>query len=83
MKDQALPIVFLVGLIAGFTLVHPACQTDTVPSPPPAAEGASSSGCDVSTFQCCQTWVEEPTCKDGALTCREGWITCGGVMNDP
>lgn len=52
------------------------CSESPVPGPVPVGEASASSGCELSTFQCCQTWVTEPTCKDGTLTCQEGWVTC-------
>jgi hypothetical protein len=84
MKDQALPVVFLVGLIAGFTLVHPACQTESVPMPTPTPDVAASSsgqggapGCRPEGFVCCGPGGAEvpPECHEGHEVCTEGWRT--------
>jgi len=78
----------LAAVVLGLLLfaAPQACEVESVPVPgpvgvPEAAVGVTSGGgaCAGQTpFQCCQTWVEAAQCDDGHLTCRSGWITCGG-----
>lgn len=49
------------------------------PVPVPAASAAAGAGgaCALGDWRCCQgAEVLEPVCKDGTLTCLDGYDTC-------
>ena len=68
-------LLFALGLtVSTFGLLR-ACAPPLEPEP--------TGACPVSSYQCCQTWVEAPICVRGELSCKAGWTVCGaGPVTD-
>lgn len=64
-------VLLALGLaVSTFGLLR-ACDPPLEPEPTGSCPEVSP------TYQCCQTWVEAPTCVRGELVCKAGWAVCG------